>query len=674
MKKNKTDIKKTDSSVEAPGSQSKEDEINGFVMLFLLHLIFTKWAVYSIPSYKKNHAGSEPAIINFSYADDKNSSADERTYYNTIALLQEKYCKGNGQDDDAELNNPFVFLSKECSDYLLNKRTNSEKQVTLELEDLADGVIYYPYLPRISIKSSNSGTIFSKKTSYGRYTAEILTALTGIFYTTQNNEYKGKIIECDAALTALLADYLKPSTKFREFGDFLKNTNSYTEPEKDTILDILNNLRLSNFYTNPSLLSFYYNNPCSIIDQLIFTVRRAWSKEISIQIDNDKDKNITMSLFTCLEKVDELLNKLTLISSRKNTTKDLEETKQLENDEYLIFTRDIPDTRIKYNQITGITIATYKISKYLNDLIRSGSFPSVNLYDWQCGYHKYWLSKIISQFMLIIYVEKKQFLNMSQYNNLKRKELDGSVPEVFFKYINDEGEKKDKEVPQFRHPFIANGNSNADNHQKNCESRAKFDNVMDDVLDKYNPIFYEVTIRVFKRGIDVSHIATEEYITDQAADIAKNITKTKIFDKEKYRKFYKNYFLKFNNIFNALSSIDKRDTLYPEAQKIKIREALDSQDKPRGRKALWDLIGLYGRYINNNCRSCRYYNTYASELDDSKSKATNENPANICREWEYNPVGCNHECNTGKILSEIESALYDIYSMFDFPDDNGALR
>lgn len=42
MKKGKTDIKKTDSSVEAPGSQSKEDEINGFVMLFLLHLIFTK--------------------------------------------------------------------------------------------------------------------------------------------------------------------------------------------------------------------------------------------------------------------------------------------------------------------------------------------------------------------------------------------------------------------------------------------------------------------------------------------------------------------------------------------------------------------------------------------------------------------------------------------------------
>ena len=66
MKKGKTDIKKTDSSVEAPGSQSKEDEINGFVMLFLLHLIFTKWAVDSIPSYKKNHSGSEPAIINFS--------------------------------------------------------------------------------------------------------------------------------------------------------------------------------------------------------------------------------------------------------------------------------------------------------------------------------------------------------------------------------------------------------------------------------------------------------------------------------------------------------------------------------------------------------------------------------------------------------------------------------
>ena len=104
----------------------------------------------------------------------------------------------------------------------------------------------------------------------------------------------------------------------------------------------------------------------------------------------------------------------------------------------------------------------------------------------------------------------KNYITVYAYN-LCSKELDGSVPEVFFKYINDEGEKKDKEVPQFRHPFIANGNSNADNHQKNCESRAKFDNVMDDVLDKYNPIFYEVTIRVFKRGIDVSHIATEEY-------------------------------------------------------------------------------------------------------------------------------------------------------------------
>lgn len=358
MKKGKTDIKKTDSSVEAPGSQSKEDEINGFVMLFLLHLIFTKWAVDSIPSYKKNHAGSEPAIINFSYTDDKNSSANERTYYNTIALLQEKYCKDNEHDDDDELNNPFVFLSKECSDYLLNKRSNSEKQVTLELEDLADGVIYYPYLPRISIESSNAGTIFSKKTSYGRYTAEILTALTGIFYTTQNNEYKGKIIECDAALTALLADYLKPSTKFREFGDFLKNTNSYTEPEKDTILDILNNLRLSNFYTNPSLLSFYYNNPWSIIDQLIFTVRRAWSKEISI---HNKDKKITMSLFACLEKYDELLTRVE--EYNESLTNNAGEELGNEFNQYTIFTTNSPD--LKKNTIK-LSVLILRFITYIN--------------------------------------------------------------------------------------------------------------------------------------------------------------------------------------------------------------------------------------------------------------------------------------------------------------------
>ena len=666
MKKDKADINKMASSgetTEATGSKINVDEINGWTMLFLLHLIFSKWAVDSISSYKENNAGSEPTIINFSYADDKNLSADEITYYNTIALLQEKYCKDNGHDDGDELNNPFVFLSKECSDYLLNKRNSSEKQVTLELEGLADGVIYYPYLPRIS-EPSNSETIFSKKTSYGRYTAEILTALTGIFYTTQNNEYKGKIIECDAALTVLLADYLKPSTELNEFLVFLKNTNSYTKSEKATIKKIIGNLRLKNFKTNLPLLSFYYSNPESIIDQLIFIIRRAWSKDISMQIDNNKDKKITMSLFTCLEKVDELLNMLTLISSRKNSTKDLtEETKQLENDEYLIFTRDTPDMGIKYNQITGITIATYKISKYLNDLIRSGDFPSVNLHDWQCGYHKYWLPKIISQFMLIIYVEKKQFLNMSQYNILKRKELDDSVPEVFFKYINDE-EEKDEEVSQFRHPFIAKGNSNAEHHQKNCESRAKFDNVMDDVLDKYNPIFYEAA----------SHIATEECSIDQAVDIAKNVIKTPIFDMKKYREFYKNYFLKFDNIFNALSSIDKRDTLYPEAQKIKIREALDSQDKSRGRKALWDLIDFYGHYINNKCRSCRYYDTYTNELDDSKSKTTSKNTTNIRREWEYNPDGCNHRCSTGKILSEIESALYDLYSMFDLPDDNDTLR
>lgn len=656
MKKGKTDIKKTDSSVEAPESQSKEDEINGFVMLFLLHLIFTKWAVDSIPSYKKNHAGSEPAIINFSYADDKNSSADERTYYNTIALLQEKYCKGNGQDDDAELNNPFVFLSKECSDYLLNKRSNSEKQVTLELEDLADGVIYYPYLPKITIESSNSGTIFSKKTSYGRYTAEILTALTGIFYTTQNNEYKGKIIECDAALTALLADYLKPSTKFREFGDFLKNTNSYTEPEKDTILDILNNLRLSNFYTNPSLLSFYYNNPWSIIDQLIFTIRRAWSKEISI---HNKDKKITMSLFACLEKYDELLTRVE--EYNESLTNNAGEELGNEFNQYTIFTTNSPDLKKNYNKIVGINIAVYHIYKYLCDLIINRNFPSVDLSDseWECS--KY-LNQIISQFLLMLYIEKKGFEGLKE------------VPKLPY----------DDDNP-FNHPFIAKGNSYSKTHPQNNKSRLKFYNyrkkydIMDTVLYKYDPFYYEIIMRILKKGEDISNTDSEKYI-DKAEKIAKNDSfannKDKIFDREKFRIFHEKYFEKFNNIISTAHFLNK-NILNSEAQKEKadIREVLDSQaqDKTSARKALWDLIGLYGHYINNNCQSCRYYHTYTSELDDSKSKATNENPANICREWEYNPVGCNHECSTGKILSEIEGALYDIYSMFDFPDDNGAL-
>lgn len=259
-------------------------------------------------------------------------------------------------------------------------------------------------------------------------------------------------------------------------------------------------------------------------------------------------------------------------------------------------------------------------------------------------------------------------------------------------YIEKKGFEGLKEVPKlpydddnpFNHPFIAKGNSYSKTHPQNNKSRLKFYNyrkkydIMDTVLDKYDPFYYEIIMRTSKKEEDISYIDPEKYI-DTAEEIAKDDSftnsKDTIFDRGKFRIFHEKYFEKFDNIISTAYFLNE-NILNSEAQKEKadIREALDSQDKPRGRKALWDLIGLYGRYINNNCRSCRYYNTYASELDDSKSKATNENPANICSRWEYNPVGCNHECSTGKILSKIEGALYDLYSMFDFPDDNGALR
>lgn len=633
MKKDKADINKMASSSETPKAPEFEtndddvnDVINGVTMLLLLHLIFSEWAVDSIPSYKRNNHGSEPAIINFSYSDDKNSSANEIIYYNAIALLQKKYCKDNGQDDKAHLNDLLMFLSKECSNYM-HKSSRGKK--TLQFNDLADGMVYYPYLPQKRSKSADAKTIFSNEISYGRYTAEILTVLTGISYTTQyinseneKIEFKDKIIECDAALLTLLAYYYW-----------------YTKSKKEKVEKT--NLRSSNITADFSLLSFYYDNPWSIIDQLIFTVRRTYSKEISTQIGG-KNK-VTMSLFTCLEKYNELLTCLEEYNGLlTNNSTEWENILDNKIKDYQIFTENNPYLKKNYNQIVGINIAVYHIYKYLRDLIKSGDFPSVNLYDRKCGYHKY-LPKIISQFLLMVYVEKKGF----------------------------DGLKKNKQLPDglnLNHPFIAKGNSYSTTHPQNKTSRSNFYNyklnydIMDTVLGKYDPIYYEVTMRALKKGKDISHKGSDKFI-DQAEKIAQTIAederfanrKDKIFDREKYRIFYQNYFFKFNNIISTAYFLND-NILNSEAQKAHIREALDSQDKTRTRKALWNLIGLYGHYINNYCQCCNYLVTY----DTRKA-------------WEYNPEGCNHGCSTGKILSEIEGALYDLYSMFDFSDDNDAL-
>lgn len=180
-------------------------------------------------------------------------------------------------------------------------------------------------------------------------------------------------------------------------------------------------------------------------------------------------------------------------------------------------------------------------------------------------------------------------------------------------------------------------------------------------------------MKTFQKGVDASYINSEAYI-NEAENIAKTITKDYKFDKEKYRLFIKLYFRKFNNIF-FISNFLNENVLNKKDQKPEnnIQNALDSQDKAEVRKALWNFIGLYGHYMNNNCRYCNHYSKIrACELNSDKNRIQNKDAKDI-REWEYNIDGCNCGCNIGKKLAEIEDALYDLYSMFNFPNKNDSL-
>ena len=632
MDKEKTQLYETDTVKEE----------NGKALLILLHTMFSHWAIDSIESYKKLHPNSEnsqiPQIISFSTTIDKNAPADGNTFYNIIDLLNAKYFTDN--ECDATTGDLYTFIAENIYTYLLRTRSKCSSEIshTLLLEDLADGVIYYPYLPRVkgTANTSYSENALSAKTTYGRYTAEIMTALTGVFYTTLEDQFKGKIIECDAALITLLAPYIKKPKRF------LENNNNYTKSEKKAIINLNKNLRLKNI-SNMNLLSYYYNNPELIIEQLLFTVRRLWSKEIPINKSPEQ-----LSLFSYVEKYSELINAITDNANSVSST-------DKQNKYYPMFADKNPDMLNKYCKITAINIAIYQIYKYLHILIMPENFSSVNAYTRNNSYNTC-IHKIIAQFLLIIYVEKKGFEGIDIYNKLTN-----SPPY------------------ELCHPFIALGNNYKGNHPQNYNSRIKFYDhtrdydIMDSILEKYDTICYQTAMKTFQKGVDASYINSEAYI-NEAENIAKTITKDYKFDKEKYRLFIKLYFRKFNNIF-FISNFLNENVLNKKDQKPEnnIQNALDSQDKAEVRKALWNLIGLYGHYMNNNCRYCNHYSKIrACELNSDKNRIQNKDAKDI-REWEYNIDGCNCGCNIGKKLAEIEDALYDLYSMFNFPNKNDSL-